>query len=351
MWIAKTRNIYVALSGRIIDGFASDNLLHFTLNTIYAQSPETSITSSLIGYSLALYMVGISVSPFVAGLFQNFTVSFSMAIGFFALAVAYLQLCVTPRKHKNCETVRESDRREDLRNLPNSAPESVHGILKTLIAPLRIFNEHFASLLCGLGLLTYNLVQSYTFGALLVHTSLRFGFAGKENGFLITIAHSVAAMYLAISLCIIPQVLMPFLGRAKPQQSAEYEHRTKDGFLAIVSLGIQSVSLLVIGLATKTWHIYVATVLLALGLPTPSFIKAYVVGHFEGLQRNEALAALAVMEVVGDVLGPIVFGGWQSYNTGGALVFFGAAGMVATSAILLTGGMLVTSRSTGFWSV
>ena len=80
------RNIFVALSGRIFDGLASDNLLHFTLNTIYAQSSQPATTSLLIGYSLALYMIGISTSPFVAGLFQNFMISLLMAMVLFAFA-------------------------------------------------------------------------------------------------------------------------------------------------------------------------------------------------------------------------------------------------------------------------
>jgi hypothetical protein len=112
--------------------------------------------------------------------------------------------------------------------------------------------------------------------------------------------------------------------------------RTQDGTRAVISLSLQALSLLAIGLATRTWHIYAATVLLALGLPTPSYMKAYVVGLFRGSKKGEALAALAAMEVVGDVLGPLTLGAWQSYNAMGGDVFFGAAGMVAISLTLFT---------------
>lgn len=94
MRVVFSGNIYVALSGRIFEGLASDNLLHFTLNIVYTQGTSKERSASLIVYSLALYMVGMSVSPFVAGLFKNFTVSFFMAIGLFAVAVAHVQIFV-----------------------------------------------------------------------------------------------------------------------------------------------------------------------------------------------------------------------------------------------------------------
>jgi hypothetical protein len=343
----KVHNIYVALSGRMFDGLASDNLLHFTLNAIYTQTPESNTTSSLIGYSLALYMVGISTSPFVAGLFHNFTVSFFMAMVLFALAIGYLQLCVTSREQRNERASEPDSDAVDRGDRSSTSPKSVLNILKTFITPLRTFRNYPASLLCGMSLFAYNLVQSYTFGALLVHTSLRFGFTGKENGFVITIAHSIAATYLLTTLYVLPRVLKLRLKLSNSERHAEFQPSANNGLLAMISLAIQSVSLLVVGLATKTWHIYVATVLLALGLPTPSFIKAYVVGCFRGPEKNEALAALAVMEVMGDVLGPIAFGGWQSYDAMGGLVFFGAAAVVATSLILFTLGAVMVHRGAG----
>lgn len=329
----------------MFDGLASDNLLHFTLNAIYTQSPEPSTTSSLIGYSLALYMVGISTSPFVAGLFQNFTVSFFMAMLLFALAIAYLQLCVTFRGRKSSERASELNSNDvNVGGRPYNGINVASIIFKIFITPLRAFQNYPASLLCGMSLFTYNLVQSYTFSALLVHTSLRFGFTGKENGVVITIAHSIAATYLFTTLYILPRVLFPLFGTSNPQQNAEFQSKSNNRLLAVISLSGQSISLLVVGFATKTWHIYVATVLLALGLPTPSFIKSYVVGCFRDQGKNEALAALAAMEVMGDVLGPITFGGLQSYDATGGLVFFGAASMVAVSLLLFIFGAVILRR-------
>ena len=337
------RNIFVALSGRIFDGLASDNLLHFTLNTIYAQSSQPATTSLLIGYSLALYMIGISTSPFVAGLFQNFMISLLMAMVLFAFAIAYLQLCIPSRRGRGSESASGPNTKSvDLRNYSCATRRSVLEILKTFITPLKAFQKYPASLLCGMSLFTYNLVQSYAFSALLVHTSLRFGFTGKENGFVVTIAHSIVATYLFTVQYIVPRVFKPLLAPPISQKSVEYQP-----FLAMVSLVIQSISLLMVGLATRIWHIYIATVLLAVGLSTPSFIKAHAIEIFNGQQKNEMLAALATMEVMGDVLGPIAFSGWQVYDATGNSVFFGAAGTIAITFMLFVFGRILVRRGAG----
>lgn len=65
-------------------------------------------------------------------------------------------------------------------------------------------------------------------------------------------------------------------------------------------------------------------------------MKAFVVSLLEGSQRGEALAALAAMEVLGDVFGPVVLGTWQSYSSMGGVVFFGASGIIVASLLLFT---------------
>ena len=77
----------------------------------------------------------------------------------------------------------------------------------------------------------------------------------------------------------------PLLAPPISQKSVEYQPRIKNEFLAMVSLVIQSISLLMVGLATKIWHIYIATVLLAVGLSTPSFIKAHAIELFNDQQK------------------------------------------------------------------
>ncbi|KAH7303237.1 hypothetical protein B0I35DRAFT_333669, partial [Stachybotrys elegans] len=303
-----TKNTYVAISGRLFEGLASDNLLHFTLNSLYAQAPDGS---ALISYSLALYMMGISVSPFIAGFF-NFTVSIFMALGLFVVLVVYL-LCV-PASQTNLSAAVMPEGQED-----SNDAGAVGKLAATLLSPLSPFRTHPKHLLVGLCLFTYNIIQSYIFNALMIHTSVQFAFTGRENGYILTIAHSVAALYICASLYL-----------AQSKSLAAVETRKQDSILALVSLTIQSLSLAGLGFANQPYQIYLITVLLAIGLPTPSYIKGYFVHLYEDDEKVAALAALAVMEMLGSVLGPIVFGGLQSYLASSS-IFFVAAGLGGVS--------------------
>ena len=340
-------NIYVALSNRVFEGLASDNLLHFILNTVYAQSTDQNKISSLINYSLALYLIGISISPFVAGLFGSFTISFFMALGFFVIAAGYLQICVCYRgRLKNIKPT--VDQRLGHPSTSNARARSTVDIKalfkkssKTVISPLLFYKEHPLHLPIGLSLLSYNAVQSYIFNALLIHTSVHFGFTGKENGFIITIAHSVAALYIFFTIYIIPKLANKVWGR-KPREGAWFNPTMRDGILALISLTLQLCSLLAIGLATRPWQIYTITALLALSLPTASFVKSYSVGNFIASDKVKILAALTMMEALGSVLSPIFLGGWQSYTSSSSGVFFGAAGIAGFSTTAFGLGFLVT---------
>jgi hypothetical protein len=214
--------------------------------------------------------------------------------------------------------------------------------LKTLVLPLRTLGRHHPSLFYGLSLFMYNLVQSYVFSALLVHTSIKFGFTGKQNGLLITIVHSIGATYIFMSLYVTPKILNVL--RTQDQRRS-YFSESKSRFLAPLSLLFQSTALLAVGLASRAWHVYIAASLLAVGLSTPSFIKAHVIRDLQGSAKSEALAALAMMETVGDVLGPLALGGWQSYSSQGGSVFFLASGMVVMSLSLFVCGLALSSHS------
>jgi hypothetical protein len=296
--------------------------LHFILNSIYAETLPPEAASSFFGYSLALYMLGIATTPFLAGFLQDFSLSFVMAIGLFAITLVYLQ-CSVPSGAFHGTGV-----------LSHDGGIGIHA----LFAPLKGFRRCLASLYCGLSLLAYNVVQSYIFTALLVHTSLEFGFSQRENGLLVAIAHSVAAVYLFSALYLTPHLLKPLYCRFNSTRAVRRALPTKNSHLALVSLTLQLVSLLAVGLATKAWQIYLSTALLALGLSTPSFIKAYVVGLFTASYKSEALAALAVMEVMGDILGPVVLGTLQSRGHLNGVVFFGASAILAIAILLFSLG-------------
>lgn len=338
-------NIYVALSSRVFEGLASDNLLHFTLSSIYAQAQgDEWEASSLISYSLALYMVGISVSPVVAGLFRSFTISCFIAIGLFSLSILYTQVCIknhaSTEKKTPTNTLLDNENRQNRNDLINPIREW----FVTLLSPLRPFQNQPVYVLIGWSLFTYNIIQSYIFNALLVYTSASFGFTGKQNGFIISIAHSVAACYVFATLYLVPRTIKAFRARrgASVSPRAKSAARRRDFVLALVSLSIQALSLLGLVFATKPWQLYAITFFLSFGLPTPSFIKAYFVSLFQSNERPIALAGLAVMETLGSVVGPLFFGGLQAYFTATGSVFYFAAGLTGLSLMLLSvGGLLI----------
>jgi hypothetical protein len=336
-----TRSIVVALSGRVFEGLASDNLLHYVLNSAYSRSEDQAKTSSLISYSLALYLAGISVSPFVASLFGNFTVSFFIAIGIFAVAIVYLQAFV-PTLVPNTRTNLANEGHEE----PNSHSTLIDFTL-TLLTPLETFRRYPSTLLVGLALLAYNIVQSYMFTALLVHTSLYFHFTYRENGLLISLAHIIAASYIFLNLYIIPR-LYRSLRKSNPLSASTQQPSTtsaRDTILALVSLFIEVLSLVEIGFAKSPRQIYAFTAMLALSLPASSFIKAAFVAHFNGEEKSKGLASLAAMETMGSVLGPLILGGFQTLSSTDNFVFFVAATMACASAALFGGGMCIMQTS------
>ncbi|RMZ66207.1 major facilitator superfamily transporter [Pyrenophora seminiperda CCB06] len=326
-------NIYVALSGRVFEGLASDNLLHFSLNAVYAQSPNQDTASSLMAYSLALYMIGISVSPFIAGLFANFTVSFFMALGLFAASIVYLQVFVRASWIEQVPVGEFGRKDVDLRS-------TWKRWLKTANSPMKIFQANPFHIFTGASLFFYNIVQSYMFQALMVHTSVHFGFTGRSNGFVLSIAHSVAATYIFVTIFAVPNISRRIRSNYSGAETRSGS-RVRDLVLALVSLTVQILSLVALGLATRSWQIYCIAASLAVGLCTPSFIKAYSTSWFASVEKPAALAALAMMETLGSVLGPVVLGGLQSYLSQDAGVFYVAAGLSVASFLSLAVGYVV----------
>lgn len=339
-------NIYVALSSRVFEGLASDNILHFTLNSIYAQAQGNRWeSSSLISYSLALYMVGISVSPLVTGLFKGFAVSCFISIGLFSLSIIYTQVFI---KNQALTEIKRSAEDLLVNGHQNRSPfiDLAREWFITLLSPLRPFQTQPVFFLIGCSLFTYNIIQSYIFNALLVYTSVRFGFTGKKNGFIISIVHSVAAFYVFATLYLVPRTMRAFRSERRqylpPTGKFHAVYRRRDFTLALVSLSVQSLSLLILVFATQPWQLYTITFFLSFGLPAPSFIKAYFVSLFQGEERPKALAGLAVMETTGSVIGPLLLGGLQAYFTATGGAFYFAAGLTGLSLILLgAGGLLI----------
>lgn len=329
-----TNKLLVALSGRIFEGLASDNLLHFSLNSIYLRSESLEETSSLIGYSLALYLSGISISPYVAGLFGDFKVSFVIAIGLFGISIIYLQVVVprTTSKSTGNSVSKSGETRPSI---------SAKRLFETVLTPLKAL-VHLPTALVGSALLVHNAVQSYIFSALLVHTSLHFHFTARENGLLISVAHIVAAAYILFNLYVIPK--LRWITPKKDALNMQERPRvlTRDTIAGLLSLALETASLVGIGCATKPIHIMASVALLALSLPAPSFMKAAYLTRGDEENKPEILASLTFMETLGSVLGPIALGGIQYLSSHDTLVFFVAAVAAFTSAVLFHVGITIS---------
>ena len=339
-------NIGIALSGQIFEGLASDNILHFSLNAIYVQSPDERRVSRLIGVSMALYMIGISISPAVAGLLENFRSSFVMASALFAVSLLYLMLGVQTNRGKGSEqplnvVSYESLAGETTRSGTGRGP--LWNLIKVSASPLSFFATRPLSSIPGFSLLLYNATQSYLFPAIMVHTTVALGFSSRENGFLISIAHGVASTYLLFMLWIAPrmwQIFQRFFLVKESRPTIDNGFGSANALLAIFSLLIQASSITMFAFATKTWQVYSVVALCAFGLASPSFIKSYFVTLFSPPDRPQALAALAMVETLGSLLAPLGFGGLQTLWPGRG-VFFAAAACIGLASIVFVTGVVI----------
>ena len=309
------------------------------------QSPAEQTVSRLIGTSLALYMIGISVSPAIASVLPNFQASFVMASAIFAAALLYLVLGVRTKQRNGPNESQVSTTQEPSESQePEPVAENtlLMGMLKVSASPLRFFATRPLSLIQGASLLLYNATQSYLFPAMMVHTSVNFGFSSRENGFLISIAHAVSSAYLLSTLFIVPYLWQKVQRKAIAKMPGSVLYRASglsNAVLAIFSLLMQALSVTLFGLANKPWQIYGAVALCALGLATPSFIKSHFVTLFPSCDSPQAVAALAMMETIGSLFAPIGLGGLQTMWPGNS-VFFVAAGCIMMSSLLFAAGVL-----------
>jgi hypothetical protein len=326
----------------------------------------------LMGTSLALFMVGMSLSPTIAGLFPNFFTSFIMALTIFGVSIVYLVLFVPSMGSKSPKP--------DSAGFPDSGLDEAinrHSPLGTkfatsftrklasLIDPVRFFYHEPTVLLPGLALLLYNSTQAYLFPAIMVYTALRYAFTGTENGHLISVAAATSAVYLFSVIYAIPRLKVIFYHFAKNRnaksadryddddhdddddddeneddtRTATSQRMTSDFLNAVISMTIQLVVLPCIPLTNASWQIYPVVVLLALGLAAPSFLKSY--GVALAVDKSAAVASLAMMESTGGLLSAVVLGSWQSWKGDEGSVFFAAGGLVAASLVAMFASLCV----------
>ena len=300
-------------------------MLHFTLNTGYVQASDAQRSERLIGVSLGLYMIGISISPAVASLLPNFTASFAMALAVFAIAFIYLLLCVRSAKQgDNAPAVSvavKADRSKD-----RAFAEKLRKILRILSSPLRLFVTRPILSFPGMSLFLYTAAQSYLFPAIMVDTSLRFGFDGAQNGYVVSIAHAVSSLYLSSTLFVIPKLASYFSVPGRIQSTSRNTQYAKKGnsCLALILLTMQGVALALFGSTSQSWQVYPIIVLVSLGLAAPFHIKMYFLALTPQANIQQAVAASSMMEALGSLLSPMLLGGWQVSWPGTAVFFLGA---------------------------
>jgi hypothetical protein len=273
-------------------------------------------------------MIGISISPAVAGLFPNFFTSFFLALGIFAFSLLYLLVFVG----KQQASTWEGNVKMHLPDIQNPENWKIDGLAKrvwssltgTIFSPLQLFYTTPLALLSGFALLFYNIVQSYIFSLIMVHTSLVFGFSSKQNGLLLSIVHAVSASYLFVVLFGIPELTRRHRWSEQRPNLGVWKN---EALLASLSFTMQILALLGFAKADKAWQIYVICAFSALGLATPSFIKSHFLGFFNSAEAGRAMGAMTMMETCGGLLSPLILGSWQAMWPGVG-VFYGAAGMM-----------------------
>ncbi|RWA08682.1 hypothetical protein EKO27_g6419 [Xylaria grammica] len=332
-------HVGIVMSSQVFEGFASDNVLHFNLNTLHAREVDTKKVSRLIGSSLALYMIGISISPSISSLLHSFTDSFILAYGLFISATIYLFLVVKIPSSSNPDG--QASCVSESRDTDDENPRfSLRTAISFPLAPFAFVLQDCRAFSIALVLFLYNTAQSYTFSAIMVHTSTRFGFSSRENGILLTIVHLAASLYLLCALFVTPR-LAAFRPRGRvssplPPGAEDIRLRELNSILALASLMIQACALLWFGIIQEAWQVYLASALLAVGLAFPSFLKIEFASRFDVSQRPRALASLAAMEMSGSFVAPVTLGGIQTLWPGNG-IFLAASGLA-----FLAGGILFT---------
>lgn len=333
------RQIRIALSSQVFEGLASDNILHFNLNAIYVQEQDTTSIPRLVSTSTALYMTGISMSPSIASILPNYRSSFTMATVFFATALVYLLLgvrTIMTSQQPTDEDGRSSPRLVTARK--HNLALSISTALRSLVSPLQVLFKVRISILPAIALLLYNAMQSYAFTAIMIQTSVKFGFSSRENGFLITIAHIVSAAYLLTIYFVAPAISRRVCAVRSGARELRGQRLPIEAYLALMSIAIQAISFALFALATQPRQVYAVVAFFSLGLTTPSFVKSYFVTLFME-DAAQAMASLAAMETIGSLISPLALGGMQTIWPDGK-VFYIAAIVLAVAWVLLGLGML-----------
>src|ERR1700709_466796 len=109
MCLVALRSFELAIFGRVFEGLATDNLLHFSFSNIYVRVTDESYFSRTLSTSMGLYMLGLATGPLISGLFLDFTTSFTIALGIFGSCMLYLVMFVPLNRLDSRKSEEETD--------------------------------------------------------------------------------------------------------------------------------------------------------------------------------------------------------------------------------------------------
>ncbi|OJD31017.1 uncharacterized protein BKCO1_5300027 [Diplodia corticola] len=305
------KSIVLALGARVLEGLATDNTLHMTLNALYARAADQRVVGRLMSASLALYMAGMALSPALAALLADFRVSFAAALAVFAVAAAYLAVVGRLDEPKISSGSSSESTGESSSGSSSDGGHRGGGIVR----PAVYLGSDAVLAAHGGAMLLYNAGVSYMFPALMVHATLRFGFSAKHNGLLLSVAAGSSALYLVAAAW-----------AARPGRNAA---------AALVSLAVLAAAMCGLATVPVAWALFPGVACAALGLAAPSFVKAHLVQRRP--HDSLAVAALSVAEGAGSLVSAPLLGGWQSAHPGGSVLFV-AAGLALASAVVFAVG-------------
>ncbi|KJK66605.1 hypothetical protein P875_00128088 [Aspergillus parasiticus SU-1] len=326
------RSVPIAVSGRIFEGLASDNLLHFNLNTIYVSvaCPTRKEASRPIAASLALYMLGTAVAPIAVTIFRSYTASFTTALVIFALTMAYLVIFVRQPVRRGTSTLSNESAQPGWNKSP----------LGVLLSPLRPFYTNRKVIPYGLSLLLYTAVQGHLFPVIMVFASIRFHFGTFENGLIVSTAAICAALQISLQVYVVPRLVQ--LGHRLgwvAQDPSRVRHPDRNAVVG--ALVLQMVALSAITQVRSPIQLYLAVALSSAGLAVPAFFKAHFVSFMP--DAPQAISALTFMESVGGLLSPFVLGAWQAVIPGPSVFLLTVALLGTTLGLFLVAGLIHSS--------
>lgn len=298
----------VALASRLFEGLANDNVLHFALSLVYMREPDPSRLASVVRASLALFMLGVAVSPFAVSLLPGVLASFVVAVGIFAAGLGYVATVPFASNALNPEECTEGD------NISRT-----HGAIESI----RPLFERPAVLLMISALLVCNSGMSYLFEAILIFTTSTLDLTGRDNGLIVSLASTIAPAYLMLA----PYLLSKLFSRASG---------FADFGLAAWCLFQAALGLLMLSASVSRTHVLSSMAVASAGLAAPPLTRSGILARVDATLRAEAAAAIAWADIAGALVSPVVMGGVQTTFDPAAVLHAEAAVMAVTMLMTLT---------------